>query len=86
MVDRTKSGGAVENGPARDQRAANMLRFAADLRATGEIRADLTETEVADVIWTMNAAEYFDLFTQRGWTSQRIGRWLTDAWERLLLN
>jgi AcrR family transcriptional regulator len=69
-----------------DRRAANMLCFAAELRATGEVRADLTDTEVADVIWTMNAAEYFDLFTQRGWTPERIGRWLTDAWERLLLN
>jgi AcrR family transcriptional regulator len=69
-----------------DRRAANMLRFAANLRATGEVRPDLTDTEVADVIWTMNAAEYFHLLTQRGWTSQRIGKWLADAWERLLLD
>ena len=68
-----------------DRRAANMLRFAADLRGTGEIRADLSDRDVADIIWTMNAAEYFDLFTQRGWTPERIGTWLCDAWTQLLL-
>jgi len=68
-----------------ERRAANMLRFAADLRTTGEIRADLTDHQVADIIWTMNAAEYFDLLTQRGWTPERIGGWLADAWARLLL-
>ena len=33
----------------------------------------------------MNAAEYFDLLAQRGWTPERIGEWLADAWTRLLL-
>jgi AcrR family transcriptional regulator len=68
-----------------ERRATNMLRFAGDLRATGEIRADLTDRQVADIIWTMNAAEYFDLLTQRGWTPEHIGAWLADAWARLLL-
>jgi AcrR family transcriptional regulator len=68
-----------------ERRATNMRRFAADLRSTGEIRADLTDDQVADIIWTMNAAEYFDLLHQRGWTSERIGSWLADAWARLLL-
>jgi len=68
-----------------ERRATNMRRFAADLRSTGEIRADLTDDQVADIIWTMNAAEYFDLLHQRGWTPERIGAWLADAWTRLLL-
>jgi len=68
-----------------ERRAANMVRFAGDLRATGEIRADLADDEVADVIWSMNAAEYFDLLRRRGWTPERIGHWLADAWARLLL-
>jgi len=67
------------------RRAGNMLRFAADLRSTGDIRPDLTDQDVADIIWTMNAAEYFDLLHQRGWTSERIRTWLCDAWTRLLL-
>jgi hypothetical protein len=62
------------------------MRFAADLRATGEIRADLTDRDVADVIWSMNAAEYFDLLTQRGWRPERIGNWIAEAWTRLLLS
>ncbi len=67
------------------RRAGNMLRFAADLRSTGDIRPDLTDQDVADIIWSMNAAEYFDLLHQRGWTSERIRTWLCDAWTRLLL-
>ncbi len=88
---------AVRNAAANDpecaalwaeisqRRAGNMLRFAADLRSTGEIRPDLTDQDVADIIWSMNAAEYFDLLHQRGWTSERIRTWLCDAWTRLLL-
>jgi hypothetical protein len=41
---------------------------------------------VADVIWSMNAAEYWLLLVgQRGWTPERFGDWLVDAWKRLLL-
>src|SRR5689334_16973979 len=35
------------------RRAANMRMFAADLRATGELRADLSDEEVADIVWSM---------------------------------
>jgi AcrR family transcriptional regulator len=68
------------------RRAANMLLFAADLRATGELRAELTDREVADVVWSMNAAEYRALLVDgRGWSAERFGGWLADAWARLLL-
>jgi AcrR family transcriptional regulator len=68
------------------RRAANMRLFAADLRATGELRADLTDDEVADVVWSMNAAEYRALLVRgRGWSAERFGTWLADAWTRLLL-
>jgi AcrR family transcriptional regulator len=68
------------------RRAANMLLFAVDLRATGELRADLTDDEVADIVWSMNAAEYYNLLVDdRGWTPQRYGAFLADAWRRLLL-
>ena len=69
-----------------ERRAANMRRLAQELVATGELRADLSVDEVADVIWAMNAAEFSTLLvTERGWTPQRFGRWLADAWRRLLL-
>lgn len=68
------------------RRATNMRSFAADLRSTGELRADLTDQEVADIIWSMNAAEYWDLLVrQRGWTPGRFETWIADAWRRLLL-
>jgi AcrR family transcriptional regulator len=68
------------------RRAANMRGFAADLRATGELRDDLTDAEVADVVWSMNAVEYWVLLVrERGWTPDRFRRWLADAWIRLLL-
>jgi AcrR family transcriptional regulator len=69
------------------RRAANMRLFAADLRATGELRADLSDEEVADIVWSMNAAEYHALLvTERGWTTPQFANWLRDAWTRTLLD
>jgi AcrR family transcriptional regulator len=69
-----------------ERRAANMRLFAADLRATGELRADLSDDEVADIVWSMNAVEYWVLLVgEREWSPQRFGEWLADAWTRLLL-
>jgi AcrR family transcriptional regulator len=68
------------------RRAANMRRFAADLRSTGDLRDDLTNDQVADIIWSMNATEYWDLLVrERGWTPDQFAEWLVDAWTRLLL-
>jgi AcrR family transcriptional regulator len=69
-----------------DRRAANMRLFAADLRATGQLRTDLTDDEVADIVWSLNSAEYHALLVgRRGWTADRFAAYLTDAWTRLLL-
>ncbi len=68
------------------RRANNMRLLAADLRATGELRPDLTDDEVADIVWSMNAPEYRALLVgARGWSADRFGTWLADAWTRLLL-
>ncbi len=68
------------------RRADNMRLLAADLRTTGEVRADLTDDEVADIVWTMNAPEYRALLVgERGWSAERFGAWLADAWIRTLL-
>jgi AcrR family transcriptional regulator len=67
------------------RRAANMRLFAADLRATGELRADLSDDEVADVVWSMNGPEYWALLVvDRGWEPARFAALLVDAWTRLL--
>jgi AcrR family transcriptional regulator len=69
-----------------DRRATNMLTFATELRQTGQIRDDLTDTHIADIIWSMNAAEYWALLVQqRSWTPTEFAHWLTDAWTRVLL-
>ena len=69
-----------------ERRAANMLLFAADLRSTGDLREDLTDQAVADIIWSMNAAEYWVLLVQeRSWTAEQFRDWIIDAWSRLLL-
>jgi AcrR family transcriptional regulator len=69
-----------------ERRARNMREFAADLRATGELREDLTDDQVADVVWSMNAAEYWDLLVgRRGWSPERFAGWLADAWTRMFL-
>jgi AcrR family transcriptional regulator len=69
-----------------ERRARNMREFATDLRATGELREDLTDDHVADAVWSMNAAEYWDLLVgRRGWSPQRFTDWLTDSWTRTFL-
>ncbi len=70
-----------------ERRAANMLLLAADLRATGEVRPDLTDRDVADIIWSTNSAEFYAALVQRrGWTPERYGAFLADAWRRILLD
>ena len=67
------------------RRAANMLLLASDLRSTGGLRGDLTDREVADILWSTNAAEYWLLLDQRGWTPTRYEALLVDVWTRTLL-
>ena len=68
-----------------DRRASNMLKLAQDLRATGELRADLSDAEVADLLWTTNAPEYYALTVARGWTSEAYSARLADLWCRVLV-
>ena len=66
------------------RRAANMRLFAADLRAAGGLRDDLTDDQVADIVWSMNASEYRALLVgERGWSAEEFGAYLADAWTRL---
>lgn len=69
-----------------DRRAANMKKVAADLKAAGGLRADLSIDDAADVIWATNSSELYVLLTvERGWSPDRYERWLADSWCRLLL-
>ncbi|MGN6575407.1 MAG: TetR/AcrR family transcriptional regulator [Nocardioides sp.] len=82
---RTDEGCAQVWRQVNERRAANMLLLAEDLRATGRLREDLTDQEVADVLWSTNAVEYFGLLSSRGWDGPRVGALLEDLWTRLLL-
>jgi AcrR family transcriptional regulator len=67
------------------RRAANMRGFAAELRATGELRDDMPDEDVADLVWSTNATEYWLLLDQRGWTPARYEALLVSVWSRTLL-
>ena len=67
------------------RRAANMRDFVADLRVTGELRDDLSDEDMADIVWSMNGPEHWALLVhERGWTTERFGTWLADVWTRSL--
>lgn len=68
-----------------ERRAANMLLFAADLRVTGEVREDLTDQQVADLVWSTNGPEWFTAFTSRGHDPATYAATLADLWARVLL-
>ena len=67
------------------RRAANMKVLAAELRATGDLRADLSDADVAHILWTTNAPEYYALVAGT-WSDERYAELLTDLWTRLLLD
>jgi AcrR family transcriptional regulator len=86
---------AAQSEPTLDQlwqsiaarRAANMLLFADDLIATGDLRRGLTREALADIVWSTNAPEYYALLvTERGWPAARFEAWLSEAWCRLFLS
>lgn len=67
------------------RRAANMLLLARDLRSTGELREDLTDEDVAHLIWTTNSPEFYQLVTSGGRTGEDYAATVRDLWTRTLL-
>jgi len=69
-----------------ERRAQNMKKFAAELVATGDVRAELDVAGIADVLWAMTAPEMYSLLVdQRGWSQAELEAWLADALARVLL-
>jgi hypothetical protein len=68
-----------------ERRAANMRLFAADLRATGQVRAELDDDAVADLVWSMNSPDYFQLLRSRGYSPERYAALVCEVWTRTLL-
>ncbi len=69
------------------RRAANMELLAKDLIASDGLRRELSQRRVADILWSMNAPEFYLLLVEsRGWTPAEYENWLADAWARLLID
>jgi AcrR family transcriptional regulator len=69
------------------RRAMNMRRFAADVRSTGEVRDDLSDEYIGDVVWATAGYEHFTQLTAgRGWTPDQFGAYLRETWTRLFLS
>lgn len=69
-----------------ERRSRNMRLLVADLAKTGALREGISIDEAADVIWSMNASEFYVLLVwERGWEPDQFERWLASAWKRLLL-
>lgn len=68
-----------------ERRYANMLRFVADLRATGELRSGLDDEDAALLVWSTNAPEHVELLLARGLSWPQVGQHLADLWSRTLL-
>lgn len=75
---------AVWNG-LNERRAQNMRLLAADLRSTGEVREDLTDEDVADLVWSTNSPEFYLLTVSRGRTPEQYADLVRDLWTRTLL-
>jgi AcrR family transcriptional regulator len=61
-------------------RLRRMTDNARRLRAEGHLRAGLTLTEAADVLWTYSAPELYELLVlRRGWPLARYGTFLTRS-------
>lgn len=67
------------------RRRANMRLFAAELRTTGRLRTDLTDELAADLVWSTNSPEYFQLLTEAGYTPDQCADLVADVWIRTLL-
>jgi AcrR family transcriptional regulator len=77
---------AAQYDAISERRAANMRLLVADLRATGELRDDLTDDEAADLVWSLNSPEWFGLVTGRGRTPEQYAALLADVLVRTLLD
>ncbi|HEX4247034.1 MAG TPA: helix-turn-helix domain-containing protein [Pseudonocardia sp.] len=63
-----------------------MTHFAADLLATGQVRAGLGTADVRDVLWTYHGPELYELLVlERGWSAERYGRFLAEAMTNAVL-
>ena len=68
------------------ERLTGMTHFAQNLHEGGHLRAGVSFEDARDILWTYNAAEWYELLVlRRGWDPDRYGRWIADALSAALL-
>jgi AcrR family transcriptional regulator len=61
-------------------RLRRMTDNARRMRDAGHLRAGITLSKAADVLWTYSAPELYELLViRRGWSPKRFGRFVADA-------
>jgi AcrR family transcriptional regulator len=69
------------------ERLARMAGHARRLAAEGHLRAGVSADEARDVFWLYTAPEVYDLMVgARGWSPERFGAWIGDAYVAALLD
>jgi hypothetical protein len=64
-----------------------MTQFARALHQEGHLRPAVSVDEARDMLWSCSSPERYELLVvQRGWTSQRYGRWVADTLTAALLS
>ena len=67
-------------------RLESMQEFAGLLGHRRALRRGVSAKTAADILWTLNASELFDLLVlRRGWSADRYGRWVADQLTAALL-
>ena len=70
-----------------ERHAGNMRLFVDHLAVAGGLRRGLAPEVAADVVWAMNAPEFYSLLVRgRGWSGDKLEEWLAETWARLLLD
>ena len=70
----------------QQRHAGSMQLVIEHLLETGRLRPHMSKDMARDVVWAMNSPEFYGLLVgRRGWTGEMFESWLTDAWQRLLL-
>ena len=65
----------------------NQRAIVQALDAGGALRSGLDVAEAADILWTLNHPDVWQLLvTQRGWTPERWEQWFADTSSRQLLD
>lgn len=67
-------------------RLDGMTEFASVLARRGALRSGVSARAAADILWTYNSPELYELLVlRRGWSAARYGRWVADQLAAALL-